>query len=382
VRFYLVFTLVFMLMLAASLAQVRRQVGLSRRSSWRLLGFGLLVSALLASTRLMPESWPMALARPMWWLGYGLFALVSYLFLFEGALFVLELCCRLAAPRFAPALRSPRALALAAALTLGVAGYGTAELDHVRVLKKTYVSTKVTRPVRLVAASDLHLGALTLPARVDALAALIAEQKPDALLLVGDVVNDHPEALKPLAARLKAVAPPLGIYGVFGNHERYEGDEKSAAVFRWAGARLLRNQVAPLGDTGVQLMGVDDPGRAGNVTAILGREITGLAPQLDPARLTVLLNHRPQAWREAAIPAGIEVMLSGHTHKGQVYPFYLVVSLSYEFMGGFYEEGGSLLGVSAGAGFWGPPLRVLAPPDILVVDIAPAAHAPAPAGQE
>jgi len=83
------------------------------------------------------------------------------------------------------------------------------------------------------------------------------------------------------------------------------------------------------------------------------------------------MNHRPHAWREAAQPLGLEVMLSGHTHRGQLFPFYLVVHLFNEFMGGWYEEGGQLLGVSAGAGFWGPPMRVLAPPDVLVLDVLP-----------
>ncbi|MDR3641304.1 MAG: metallophosphoesterase [Humidesulfovibrio sp.] len=372
-RFYLVFTLVFMFMLAVSLAQARRQIGLADHASWGLLAVGLVISALLASTRLMPESWTMDLARPLWWLGYGIFAVVAYFFLFQVILFTAEMFARLALPRFAPALCSPRALVAVLALTGLVVGYGTRELDNVRVLKRTIVSPKLSQPLRLVAVSDLHMGAMTLASRVDALVALLKAQNPDVLLIVGDLVNDHPEALKPLASKFLAARPRLGTFGVFGNHERYEGDEKSAAVFRWAGAKLLRNRVAPLPGTEVQILGVDDPGRAGNVTAMLDREIRDLAPYLDPARVSVLLNHRPQAWREAAQPLGIELMLSGHTHRGQLYPFYLVVSLSYEFMGGFYEEGGKVLGVSGGAGFWGPPLRVLAPPDILVVDLLPQA---------
>lgn len=207
---------------------------------------------------------------------------------------------------------------------------------------------------------------------MDALVALIGAQKPDVLLLVGDIVNDHPEALQPLASRLQAVRPWLGSYAVFGNHERYEGDAKSAQVFRWAGAELLRNQTRELPMAGVQLLGVDDPGRAGDVSATIAREIRGLSARLDPALFHVLLNHRPLAWREAAKPMGIELMLSGHTHRGQVFPFYMVVHMFSEFMGGFYEEDGFVLAVSAGAGFWGPPLRVLAPPDILVLDLLPA----------
>lgn len=372
-RFYLVFTVVFMVMLAVSLVQARRQIGLCHRASWWLLAFGLAVSLVLASTKLMPESWPLSLAKPVWWLGYGFFAVVAYLFLFEVLLLCAELAARLIGPRWAAALCSPRALLVVLFLTGLVTGYGSYELSNVRVAPYVISSAKVPRPVRLVVVTDLHLGALTLDSRIDALVALIKSQNPDLLLLVGDIVNDHPEDLEPLAEKLALVQPRLGSYGVFGNHERYEGDARSALVFRWAGAVLLRNRGLRLPEAGLELLGVDDPGRSGNTTAIIAEEIRKVAEDLDPKLFHVLLNHRPQAWREAAQPLGIELMLSGHTHKGQLFPFYLVVSLANEFMGGYYKEGGAVLGVSAGAGFWGPPLRVLAPPDILVIDLMPAA---------
>lgn len=377
-RFYLIFTVIFMFMLAVSLVQVRRQVGMAHHASLVLLVLGLVVSLLLASTRAMPDSWPLALVRPMWWLGYGTFAVVSYLFLFQVCLLFTELAAWLAAPGLVSFFRSPRALYLAFALTGVVLAYGSSELDNVRVLSRQIVSAKVAQPVRLVAVSDLHLGVMSTQARMASLVALIRAQKPDVLLLVGDIVNDHPETLEPLASKFKEVTPRLGSYGVFGNHERYEGDGGSARVFRWAGARLLCNEALSLPEAGVQLLGVVDPGRAPDTAGYIAEEIRSLEPQLDPKLFRVLMNHRPLAWREAAQPLGIELMLSGHTHRGQVFPFYLVVARFHEFMGGYFEENGQVLGVSAGAGFWGPPLRVLAPPDILVVDILPAAPASNP----
>ncbi len=381
-RFYLIFTVIFMLMLAVSLVQARRQVGVAHHASLVLLGYGLAVSLLLASTRAMPETWSVDLARVLWWLGYGTFAAVAYLFLFQVLLLFAELSAWLLAPGLLPFFRSWRALCLAFGLTGLVLAYGSYELGAVRPLTRQITSAKVRQPVRLVAISDLHLGVMSTEARMDSLVALIMVQKPDLLLLVGDIVNDHPASLEPLAAKLAQIRPRLGSYGVFGNHERYEGDGASARVFGWAGSRLLCNEAVRLPEAGLQLLGVVDPGRAVDVGAELTREIRSLEPQLDPALFRVLLNHRPQSWREAAQPLGIELMLSGHTHRGQVFPFYLVVSLFHEFMGGYYEEAGpdgqrAVLGVSAGAGFWGPPLRVLAPPDILVVDIVPA-PAPAP----
>lgn len=376
-RFYIIFTFIFMLMLLVVLLQVRRQAGLSRRRFVVSLVVGLGISAFLASTRLMPESWSMLLARPAWWLGYGTFGLVAYLFLYQVIVFFLEISARLFAPRLAPGLCSPRALYAIASLALITVGWGIHAGGDVRELRKEIATPKVSAPVRAVVVSDLHLGALTLESRLASLVQQIRDLRPDLVLLVGDIVNDHPDSLEPYARMLRSTEPRLGTFGVFGNHERYEGDAQSARVFQWAGARLLRNKAVSLPESGVQILGVDDPGRSGGATPLIADEITALGPELDPKLFRILMNHRPLAWREAAQPLGIELMVSGHTHRGQLFPFYLLVRLTTEFMGGFYEEKGTTLAVSGGAGFWGPPMRVLAPADILVIDIVPARNAPA-----
>ena len=120
-RFYVIFTLIFMFMLLVVLVQIHRQSRQSRRAYVLTLLGGLFVSLFLASTRLMPESWPMYLARPAWWLGYGAFGLVAYLFLFQVMLFCAEMGARVALPRQAPALRSRRAmLSMVAAVALSI----------------------------------------------------------------------------------------------------------------------------------------------------------------------------------------------------------------------------------------------------------------------
>ena len=377
-RFYIVFTLIFMFMLLVVLAQIHRQAGLTRRTYILTLLGGLGVSLFLASTRLMPESWTMELARPAWWIGYSAFGVVAYLFLFQVIIYCAERLLGLVWPRLARSLCSFGALAVVTVLSLATVVWGVYEGGQLRVLSRQMHSDKVTQPLRVAVVSDLHLGALTLDHRVKALVRLVNAQNPDLVLLAGDIVNDHPEAMEPQAAMLRTMRPRLGMFGVFGNHERYEGDARSAQIFRLAGAELLRNRAVILPGTGVQLLGVDDPGRAGNGEGELSDSIRSLAPQLDPASFHILMNHRPHGWREVVRPMGIEVMFSGHTHRGQLFPFYLVVRLFNEFMGGWYEEGGQLLGVSAGAGFWGPPMRVLAPPDILVLDVLPAVQAGKP----
>jgi len=375
-RFYVIFTLIFMLMLLVVLLQVRRQAGLSRHRFLVSLAIGLGISAFLASTRLMPESWSMLMAQPAWWLGYGTFGLVAYLFLYQVITFFLEMSARLFVPRLAPGLCSPRALYAIVSLAIITVGWGIQAGGDVRELRKEIRTPKVSAPVRAVVVSDLHLGALTLESRVVHLVQQIRDLRPDLVLLAGDIVNDHPDALESYARMLRTTEPRLGMFGVFGNHERYEGDVQSARVFQWAGAKLLRNKTVSLPQAGVQILGVEDPGRSGGATPLIASEINALAPELDPTLFHILLNHRPMAWREAAQPLGIELMVSGHTHRGQLYPFYLLVRLTTEFMGGFYEEKGMTLAVSGGAGFWGPPMRVLAPADILVIDIIPTGKAP------
>lgn len=369
--FYLVFTIVFMIMLLVVLVQARRQAGLSWRAFGLFVVGGLGLSAMLTSTRVIPHSWSMPAASVAWWLGYSLFGLVAYLFLFHVLLLLVEGGAKLALPDKAPALRSRRTFFGVAAMAIGTVAWGMREATELRVLTRRMVSPKLLRPLRAVVVTDVHLGALTVASRLDELRTLVQAQKPDVVFLVGDMVNDHLDEIRPLAEKLKPMRGPLGMFGVFGNHERYEGDAASARVFQWLGAELLRNRSVVLPGTGVEVLGVDDPGRGAGMTQMIAGEIRGVAAGSDPNNFRILLNHRPEAWREAAKPEGIELMLSGHTHRGQLFPFNYVVRLTSEFVGGFYEEDGKVLAVSAGAGFWGPPMRVFAPPDILVLDFVP-----------
>jgi hypothetical protein len=88
----------------------------------------------------------------------------------------------------------------------------------------------------------------------------------------------------------------------------------------------------------------------------------------DAERASVLLAHQPSNWREAA-RAGMGLQLSGHTHGGQFFPFTLAVSAVWEHDAGHFEEHGRHLYVSRGTGFWGPPVRVAAPPEIVKVTL-------------
>ena len=118
------------------------------------------------------------------------------------------------------------------------------------------------------------------------------------------------------------------------------------------------------------LVGVDDwAAQRSGYPRERGYDLKAAIAGRDPARASVLLAHQPAGWREQALPASMGLQLSGHTHGGQFFPFTLAVSAIWEHAAGFFREGEQSLYVSRGTGFWGPPLRVAAPPEIVKVTL-------------
>ena len=217
----------------------------------------------------------------------------------------------------------------------------------------------------LVAVSDMHIGSLLgeqwLAARIEQ----IEGQKPDLVVLLGDIFEGHtspPEALIRILSRLKA---PLGVWAVLGNHEFHGNANTAENLFTSAGIQVLRNRWAEV-RPGFSLGGVDD------LTSIRrsGRSKQPLKQLLSdrPPGVAVLLSHTP--WKvEQAATAEIDLMLSAHTHGGQIWPFSYLVRTRYPFLEGRYDVRGMTLLVSRGAGTWGPRMRLWHPGEILRVTL-------------
>ena len=209
--------------------------------------------------------------------------------------------------------------------------------------------------LRLVQLSDLHLGTLLGERWLGQRVAEVNALAPDLVVVTGDLVDSEVGPVGPLAPGLRSLRAPLGVWGVTGNHEFYAGLERCLAVYEAAGIRTLRDgwaEAAP----GLVLTGVDDL-TARRQLGLDGRTLDRAFAGVPENAVIVHLSHSPLLVREAAA-RGARLMLSGHTHGGQLWPFVYLSAIPYPFQAGRYEVDGMTLAVSRGTGTWGPPMRL------------------------
>ncbi|MES4901187.1 MULTISPECIES: metallophosphoesterase [unclassified Streptomyces] len=258
----------------------------------------------------------------------------------------------------------------AAAVAAGTVGYGTyTVLRGPRLKRVTVPLAKLPRQAhgfRIAVVSDIHLGPILGRAHTRRIVETINRTSPDLIAVVGDLVDGSVEDLGPAAEPLRGLRARHGSYFVTGNHEYFSGAAQWVDHVRELGLRPLENQRTEL--RGFDLAGVndvagEDEGQGPDFEAALGDR--------DPARACVLLAHQPVVIHDA-VDHGVDLQLSGHTHGGQMWPGNYVAELANPTAAGLERYGDTQLYVTRGAGAWGPPVRVGAPPDITVVELAAA----------
>ncbi len=303
------------------------------------------------------------------WMGYALLLVLCLI-----ALDVSGLLLRLGAKLLgtdAGLFSSARVLGLAFVLSVPMMCWGLHEARSPRVIRvdlSTSLLPAGSAPLRLVEISDLHVSALIGPRALERMRAAVAAEKPDILVLVGDLVDGSLNGRTEEAAILRAFPANLAKLAVTGNHEAYHGPEDALAFIAEAGFRTLRSESLEVG--GITIAGVDDDTfaqAADSDTADAAR----LLRQTDLSRFTVLLQHKPNP---PDVP--FDLMLSGHTHGGQIWPgIYMTHKVFGVWQGltvlpAFADRQRRLI-VSNGLGFWGPPVRFLTQPDLVVVTLRP-----------
>ncbi|MEJ2199764.1 MAG: metallophosphoesterase [Desulfuromonadaceae bacterium] len=249
-------------------------------------------------------------------------------------------------------------------ITLATGLYGIQEAGELRVERVNLTTDKLPAgsKIRIVQVSDLHLGLLH---REEALAPIVArlrELQPDLLVATGDVVDAQLNHLNELSSLWRQITPPLGKLAVTGNHEVYAGLEQGLEFLRSSGFRVLRNGSTQLSDQ-LTVVGVDDP-----ATRQPSNEVA-LLEKVPRTLFTILLKHRPRI--DSAAQGRFDLQLSGHAHRGQIFPFNYLTGLKYPLQDGLYPlDGGGHLYTSRGTGTWGPPMRILSPPELTVFDIS------------
>jgi predicted MPP superfamily phosphohydrolase len=259
-----------------------------------------------------------------------------------------------------------------AALILVLTVWGMVEVRRVRLRTFAIPTPRLTPEQgvsRIVQITDLHLGLLVRQAALGRALDAVRSARPDVLVCTGDLVDSTGAHLDDLVPLLAEVRPPLGKFAVTGNHEYYAGLSDSLAFHKRCGFRVLREE-SVLVDGRLRLCGVDDPAGRFLGGASLVNEDKAL-PRADRAEFTALLKHRPEVRAESA--ARFDLQISGHTHGGQVFPFTELERLEYgDRRSGFFQlAGGAFLYISRGAGVWGPPLRVFAPPEVALFILVP-----------
>lgn len=229
-------------------------------------------------------------------------------------------------------------------------------------VKRVAVQIPGAPRMKLALLSDTHLGMGVSLKRFDKVLARIEAEKPDALLVLGDIFEYGPNR-DAYAARLAQVKTPLGSYGVLGNHEYYVGYGDSKEFFDKSNVTLLENAAVLLPNE-VQVAGLKDI-KTAHVTA---QEVTSVLERLDPQKTTILLSHTP-ALAETAAAHGADLMLSGHTHNGQLWPFTYLVKLSFPRVYGLFDVEGMKFYITSGVFYWGIPLRFLAPAEIAIIEV-------------
>lgn len=274
-------------------------------------------------------------------------------------------------PQFSDTWKLRLAFSVVGLVTLVVVG-GYVNALHTRVKEiPLTIHKKVTgsTDLKILMASDIHLGALIGERQEVKLVRIINEQKPDLVLLCGDLVDGDigPVIRKNLGRHIQEIKTRLGVFAIPGNHEYIGGIRNTLPYLQSINIKVLVDEVVTLPD-GIQLVGRDDRDSRRMGEGNNPHELKELVKNLDPAKPIIVMNHQPYHLQEA-VEAGADLHLSGHTHNGQMWPFNYITEAIFELSWGLKQIGNTTFYVSSGFGSWGPPVRTGNTPEVVVFNI-------------
>lgn len=354
-------------------ARLIRDVGFSAQAkrvlTWMLVVLGASVPLAMVTSRLVAPEISAWWIRPAYlWIG------VSFLLLLAvGFTDLLRVGYHFASERGGvpnPSRRETLARLgglVAAVLGVGASAWAVKEAARINVKRVEVSLAKLPKELdgtTIVQLTDVHVGPTIGREFIEELVQVVNGLAPDLVAITGDLVDGSVADLEHHVAPLADLRSTHGTFFVTGNHEYYSGAAAWCEHLSQLGVRVLHNEHVVLGRDGhsfhlagihdYQAVRFDEGHRADLARAVSGR---------DRDRALVLLAHQPKAVHDA-VKHGVDLQISGHTHGGQLWPFGWLVRLQQPVVAGLAKFGETLIYVSRGTGYWGPPMRLNAPPEV------------------
>lgn len=334
------------------------------------LGWVLVLAAFMASDGAIdPDT-----MRPVTWAGMTWLSIFFYLLIGSLLVALISLAIRVIGHGRSEDTRRRFhrvAAPVVIATALGATGYGLTEASMPEMTPVTVIHDQLPDDfvgLRIALITDLHVGPVRDASFTRRVVAAVNGQQPDLVVLGGDLVDGTVEHAGEHLDPIRDLRAPLGVVAVSGNHEFISQEPDTWMTF-WEslGVKVLRNASIELtrGADSITVAGINDPMGEGSDAPDVGKALDGN----DAAGYTVLLAHQPlQA--EDAQGRDVDLQLSGHTHGGQLWPFGFAVRLQQPTVDGLVPVGDIPVLTSRGAGAWGPPVRVLAPPEVPIITLS------------
>jgi predicted MPP superfamily phosphohydrolase len=242
--------------------------------------------------------------------------------------------------------------------------YGNICYHNKKRITLEITTDKIEKPIRIVGISDLHIGYTISAKEVAKWVARINSEKPDMVIIGGDIIDNHLRAEMKKSAELvlKQIDAPLGVYSCTGNHDLMFAVREDIGFYKRSGITLLRDSTISLDE--FVLIGRDD------YTNKHRKTLQDIMKQSKPVGFTILLDHQPQ-YLDEAVNNEIDFQFSGHTHYGQIFPASLITNGIFELSHGYKQKGNTHFYVSSGIGIWGGKFRIGTRSEYLVLDLKP-----------
>lgn len=243
------------------------------------------------------------------------------------------------------------------ATAVGLSGRAMYEASYIEIEKVEVKLKNLHKPYSIVQLSDVHIGGIIDQVSIKEMVQKTNALNPDLVVITGDLVDIALKYAMPALNELKGLKSTYGTYFIVGNHEYLHEIDEILVAIKSLGIKVLENENVYIGEAGegFNLAGVYDH---------MGYRFEHHQPDLEKALLgcdknspTILLAHQPLFIKE--VKEGVDLVLSGHTHGGQLYPFKALVKIVQPYLAGLYQHNeNTQIYVNRGTGFWGPPMRL------------------------